>query len=533
MKTILTMPSPELALLTMTGEGKPFVLNRRTMAELEALLEELQKSLHLTMLFISHDLSVVRCMTDRAVVMYLGKIMEMGPTEHLFGAPAHPYTRNLIDAVPEPDPDCPPKESTMIGEPPSPMDIPGGCRFHPRCPYAKNVCRRAQPELTDLGGGHFAACHFRRGPDNEYGKGTSIMKITGVKIEKLLLELTSPFRVAFGTITHSENVMIKVTTDEGVTGYGEAAPLAFVTAETTDSVIAALELFRTGLIGMDPLDIEAVHAMMDGLMGGNSSAKCAVDLAMYDIRGKAAGMPVYKLLGGYSNTVLNDITVSIMEPQAMADKALSYVRDKGYRVLKVKVGADVNDDIRALTLIREAVGPDVRLRVDANQGYDVPTALKALNAFAALGVESVEQCLPAWNMEGAAYLRRKAPAIHLMLDESIHGPVDAARACRMDAADILNIKLMKCGGLYNALKIVSAAEVYGVECMIGCMLESKLAVSAAAHLAAAKRVITRADLDGPSLCKTDPFTGGPLYENGVIRMTDAPGIGITRVPAFV
>ena len=115
------------------------------------------------------------------------------------------------------------------------------------------------------------------------------MKITGVKIEKLLLELTSPFRVAFGTITHSENVMIKVTTDEGVTGYGEAAPLAFVTAETTDSVIAALELFRTGLIGMDPLDIEAVHAMMDGLMGGNSSAKCAVDLAMYDIRGKAAG----------------------------------------------------------------------------------------------------------------------------------------------------------------------------------------------------------------------------------------------------
>ena len=129
-------------------------------AQIINLLEELQKSLHLTMLFISHDLSVVRCMTDRAVVMYLGKIMEMGPTEHLFGAPAHPYTRNLIDAVPEPDPDCPAKESTMIGEPPSPMDIPGGCRFHPRCPYAKNVCRRAQPELTDLGGGHFAACHF-------------------------------------------------------------------------------------------------------------------------------------------------------------------------------------------------------------------------------------------------------------------------------------------------------------------------------------------------------------------------------------
>lgn len=114
-------------------------------AQIINLLEELQKSLHLTMLFISHDLSVVRCMTDRAVVMYLGKIMEMGPTEHLFGAPAHPYTRNLIDAVPEPDPDCPPKESTMIGEPPSPMDIPGGCRFHPRCPYAKTCAAALSP----------------------------------------------------------------------------------------------------------------------------------------------------------------------------------------------------------------------------------------------------------------------------------------------------------------------------------------------------------------------------------------------------
>ena len=248
------------------------------------------------------------------------------------------------------------------------------------------------------------------------------MKITGVKIEKLLLELTSPFRVAFGTITHSENVMIKVTTDEGVTGYGEAAPLAFVTAETTDSVIAALELFRTGLIGMDPLDIEAVHAMMDGLMGGNSSAKCAVDLAMYDIRGKAAGMPVYKLLGGYSNTVLNDITVSIMEPQAMADKALSYVRDKGYRVLKVKVGADVNDDIRALTLIREAVGPDVRLRVDANQGYDVPTALKALNAFAALGYDCAHVIATAIEMCGDDVTPANIPA-----PESARHPSDAGR----------------------------------------------------------------------------------------------------------
>lgn len=240
-------------------------------------------------------------------------------------------------------------------------------------------------------------------------------------------------------------------------------------------------------------------------------------------------MPVYKLLGGYSNTVLNDITVSIMEPQAMADKALSYVRDKGYRVLKVKVGADVNDDIRALTLIREAVGPDVRLRVDANQGYDVPTALKALNAFAALGVESVEQCLPAWNMEGAAYLRRKAPAIHLMLDESIHGPVDAARACRMDAADILNIKLMKCGGLYPAEQINAIAQANGLTCMVGCMMETKLSITAGLSFVAAKKNVMDADLDSfmEYVGGETHFPGGFTHKGSDFVLCDARVSGWT------
>ena len=212
----------------------------------------------------------------------------------------------------------------------------------------------------------------------------------------------------------------------------------------------------------------------------------------------------------------------------MADKALSYVRDKGYRVLKVKVGADVNDDIRALTLIREAVGPDVRLRVDANQGYDVPTALKALNAFAALGVESVEQCLPAWNMEGAAYLRRKAPAIHLMLDESIHGPVDAARACRMDAADILNIKLMKCGGLYPAEQINALAQANGLTCMVGCMMETKLSITAGLSFVAAKKNVMDADLDSfmEYVGGETHFPGGFTHKGSDFVLCDAPGFGL-------
>ena len=321
---------------------------------------------------------------------------------------------------------------------------------------------------------------------------------------------------------------VEIVTDEGLTGWGEP-----VLEGHCATVLACVQEMKPYLIGHDPSRIEDIWSTIyrAGFYRGGGvlmSAIAGIDQALWDIKGKATNLPVYKLLGGYSNTVLNDITVSIMEPQAMADKALSYVRDKGYRVLKVKVGADVNDDIRALTLIREAVGPDVRLRVDANQGYDVPTALKALNAFAALGVESVEQCLPAWNMEGAAYLRRKAPAIHLMLDESIHGPVDAARACRMDAADILNIKLMKCGGLYPAEQINAIAQANGLTCMVGCMMETKLSITAGLSFVAAKKNVMDADLDSfmEYVGGETHFPGGFTHKGSDFVLCDAPGFGL-------
>ncbi len=186
---------------------------------------------------------------------------------------------------------------------------------------------------------------------------------------------------------------------------------------------------------------------MDQTIAGNTAVKCAVDLALYDLYGKMCAQPVYKILGGSNGKVVNDITIGIGIPEQMAEKARELAERDGYRILKIKAGRNVEEDICALTLIRQAVGKKVRLRVDANQGYSVCTAQKALKAFAELGVEAVEQCLPAWDLDGAAFLRRKVEGIGLMLDESIHSPVDAARACKAGAADILNIKLMKCGSL--------------------------------------------------------------------------------------
>ena len=354
------------------------------------------------------------------------------------------------------------------------------------------------------------------------------MKITDIKMEKVHIQLTEPFRVTFATIDHTENLLIKVTTDEGLSGYGEAAPMPFVTGETIDGVYAVIQSMIPGLIGQDPLDIEKIHEIMDSDYYGNSSAKCAFDLAMYDLAGKKMGLPVYKILGGYSNQVQNDITIGISTPEAMAASAKKYVEEEGFHILKVKAGIHVEDDIRALKLIRETVGPNIRLRVDANQGYDISDAVYAMDEFHKLGIEAVEQCLPAWDFDGAATVRSKARGIRVMLDESIHDHRDAARACKGGCADTLNIKLMKCGGLYRGAQISSIAEAFGVNCMVGCMLETKLATTAGVSLVASKKNITEADCDSFMFYEDEQtgMTGGFERKGDQFVLLDKPGFGL-------
>lgn len=301
-----------------------------------------------------------------------------------------------------------------------------------------------------------------------------------------------------------------------------------MTGETPEGCLAVLQMFRQGLIGMNPLDIEKVHVMMDSLVHGNGSAKCAVDIALHDIKGKVMNQPLYRVLGGYQDTVQNDITIGINTPEKMAETARHYVKDKGYRILKIKVGIDPEEDLRALSLIRQAVGPDIRLRVDANQGYNISRAMYALEGMKKYGVEAVEQCLPDWDMEGAAYLRQKVSGIQLMLDESIHTTKDAAKACRLNAADVFNIKLMKCGGLYRGAQISTLAENFGITCMVGCMLETKIAITAGLSLVASRKNITEADCDS-FLYYKDADTGMPggfERKGDMFRLSDKPGLGL-------
>jgi len=354
------------------------------------------------------------------------------------------------------------------------------------------------------------------------------MRIKTIEFRKLHIQLSGTFKVAFGEINYSDNVLVKITTDDGITGFGEAAPLVFVTGETVESVLAVLEMLRPALIGLNPLALDRIHAIMNGALHGNSSARCAIDLALHDIHGKALNKPVYQILGGGDGVVMNDMTIGIAEPEEMARRAKYYVQEKGFTILKIKAGLNPKEDIRALRLIREKVGYDVHLRVDANQGYSVSQAIGVLEPFSELGVEALEQCLPEWDFEGAAFIRSKAWGIQLMLDESIHDPHDAARACKSGAADILNIKLMKCGGLYPAQQINAIAEANGVTCMVGCMIETRLSITAGLSLVAAKNNVTEADCD--SFMYYDDaqtgVTGGFTSEGSVFRLSDVPGFGV-------
>lgn len=353
------------------------------------------------------------------------------------------------------------------------------------------------------------------------------MKVTSFAMKRVSIPLAVPFKIALRTIDYADVMLLRLDTDEGVSGYGEAAPEPCVTGETLDSIEGALRLMAPRLEGLDVFAIERAHAIMDKTMVGNGAAKCALDLALYDLMGKKCGLPVWRLLGGDDPEVQSDMTVSIKEPEVMARRAKEQV-EKGFRILKLKAGINPDDDERMIALVREAVGPDINLRIDANQGYSLPQASRMLEVYARYGVDAVEQMLPDWDLEGSAVLRAQSRGVRVMLDESIHTPRDAARACKLGAADVLNIKLMKCGGLYEGLKISDVARANGLSCMVGCMLETPVSITAGLSLSAARDNVLDTDCDSYRYYgEADYGVHQGFEEHGdVVRLSERPGLGV-------
>lgn len=351
------------------------------------------------------------------------------------------------------------------------------------------------------------------------------MKITDIKFEKLRIKLKKPVVVSFGVIEYGESIILKIETDEGYCGFGEAAPLAAVTGEVLDNVLSVLLMFKKELIGKDPLDIETIHTIMDVIIIGNTSAKAAIDIALYDIKGKIMNVPLYKVLGGFDSKVQTDITISIDKPEKMAIEALERVKE-GFRILKLKAGINPEDDIEAVKLIREAVGESIRIRIDANQGWNVNSSINTIKKLEEFNVDAIEQALPHWDLDGTAYIRNKSN-IKIMIDESLHSPIDAIKAIKKNAVDTFNIKLMKSSGIYPAIKINNIAEASGVNCMLGCMLETRIGITAAANLIASKKNITEADLDSFMFCEeSKSISGGFVMDGDIMNLINKPGLGI-------
>lgn len=358
------------------------------------------------------------------------------------------------------------------------------------------------------------------------------MKITKVEIGEIHIPLTRPFTTALRSVSHVDDIVVKVSTDDGPCGYGEAPPTAVITGETKGSITAAIrEHIGPAIIGRDMACLEEILLAIQSSMIKNTSAKAAVDMAVYDIFGKMHNAPLYQLLGGARRSFETDITISVGPVESMVADSLEAV-GRGYTILKVKVGKEGLADVPRVAAIRDAVGPDVKIRVDANQGWNRTDAIRIISAMEdkGLDIELVEQPVPARDLAGLRAITQKVYT-PILADEAVFSAADALEIIQTGAADLINIKLMKTGGIYNALKICAVAELHHVQCMVGCMLESKLAVSAGSHLACAKSIITMADLDGPSLCSIDPYEGGPDFDENIVTMNDLPGIGISSVPA--
>jgi L-Ala-D/L-Glu epimerase len=357
------------------------------------------------------------------------------------------------------------------------------------------------------------------------------IKIIGVDIFVYDLPLVSPFRIAIGTMKAANDVLVRIRTDAGLTGLGEACPFPPITGETQASNLAAAKALREIVMGRNPLAIERLFRDYGALVHSNPSATAAFDTALFDILGQLAGLPLFRLLGGDKKEFESDITVDLDEADVMAVRAKGFVAD-GFETIKIKVGQGRDADLRRLEAIRAAVGGAIKLQIDANQGWSPATARDTLKRMERFDILFVEQPVKASDLIGLRSVKDASP-IPVMADEAAFGPADVFNLARAEACDSINIKLMKAGGIGPMIRMAHVAEAANMPCMVGCMLESRLGLTAAAHVAGAHNNVVWADLDGHSSHTVDPVIGGMIFSRGRVTLPETPGIGADVDPAFL
>lgn len=349
------------------------------------------------------------------------------------------------------------------------------------------------------------------------------MKISHIQIYRFSIPM-EPFAIATGTMDFAQNILIKVHTNKGIVGIGEASAFPMIVGETQETMLKMAQDFAKLWIGKNPLEIENRLAELHSFTTYNATCKSAFDMALYNIAAKNQDLPLYKFLGGKLRKAVTDMTVGIDKPEIMASKAKAFVKN-GASIIKIKLGKNIETDLERVAKIREAVGGRAKLRLDANQGWTFREASQVLSELNKYDIEFCEQPMRTWFDDDLPELVKSSP-IKIMADESVFNHHDARRIIKSSACDSINIKLAKSGGINEALKIYRTASMNNIPCMIGGMLESRVAATASLHFAMACSKINFFDLDTCLLGHlVDPVTGGLSYKNYEMTLPESVGIG--------
>lgn len=357
------------------------------------------------------------------------------------------------------------------------------------------------------------------------------MKITHTEIYRFSIPM-EPFVIATGTMHFAQNVLIRIYTDAGIYGVGECSAFPMIVGETQETCLAMAKDFAQILKGKNPLEIPERMQDLLAYADHNATIKSAFDMALFDIAAKNAKLPLYQFLGGQKKTIETDMTIGIDTPEGMAQTALKY-QQNGCRIIKIKLGKKVNEDIERVKQIRAAVGDEMILRLDANQGWSFDDALFALGELADQNIEFCEQPMRTWFDDQLPELNLNSP-IKLMADESCYNHHDARKLINSQACEYINIKFSKSGGILEAQKIHEEALKHGVKCMIGSMLESRIALTANLHFALASPNVVFFDLDTCLLGHlVDPVIGGLTYDGYFLDVPETIGIGADADEGFL
>ena len=347
--------------------------------------------------------------------------------------------------------------------------------------------------------------------------------IERISFRSHLVKRRNVFRIATSASDVEDNIMVRVDAGDDY-GVGNASP-SDVTHETKDTIESFLSKASRVMIGTDESDLPAVHHRLEKVAHDNTSAKAAIDMAVYDLLSKREGVPLFEYLGGRGDgSAVTDITVGIEGEEETVRRATTHCRN-GFRALKLKVGLNLNEDIRRMRAVRDAVGRGVEMRVDANQGYSVEEAVTFCEEMHTIGVVLVEQPVAADDYRGLKEVRDRSP-VPIMADECLKSVADAERVASEGAADIINIKLMKSGGVFHAIAIDGIARDADMPTMVGCMGEVQQSIAAGLHFALGTENVKFVDLDSHFSMIDDP-SSGLSFENGRLRVSGRPGLGMT------